>query len=244
MAKTQRLDKILSNTGYGTRREIKLLLKKGLVKVDGNTIKDASLHIDPYFNLVEINGERLIYKEFIYIMMNKPQGVLSASFDKKTRTVVDLLDDKYKTFEPFPAGRLDKDTEGLLVLTNDGKLAHNILSPKKHVPKTYFAKVEGVVDERDVGSFREGVTLDDGYRTLPADLVIEKNNDISEIYLTICEGKFHQVKRMFTAVGKKVIYLKRVSMGDLKLDESLEPGEYRELTKEEIRLLTMKQGEE
>jgi len=239
MSKTQRLDKILSNMGYGSRKEIKLIMKKGLVKVDGKVINDGSQHINPNTNLVEINGDTLVYKEFIYIMMNKPKGVLSASFDFRAETVVDLLDEKYQLYQPFPVGRLDKDTEGLLVLTNDGKLTHEVLAPKKHIPKTYYSKVEGVVDEEDICKFQQGVELDDGYKTLPAHLNIIKKGEISEITLTIFEGKFHQVKRMFHAVNKKVIFLKRISMGNLKLDESLGLGEYKEMTEAEIKSLKM-----
>ncbi len=144
-------------------------------------------------------------------------------------------------FEPFPVGRLDKDTEGLLVLTNDGQLAHRVLSPKKHVPKTYYAKIDGKVTEEDIEAFKNGVTLDDGYETMPSELVILKSDDISEIELTIHEGKFHQVKRMFESVGKTVVYLKRLSMGALKLDEILELGEYRELTDEEVKLIEVRE---
>ncbi|QZY53655.1 pseudouridine synthase [Crassaminicella profunda] len=234
MAKGQRLDKVLSNMGYGTRKEIKSIIKKGSVKVDERVVKDSSMHIDPYENHIEIDGVKLVYKEFIYIMMNKPQGVISATFDARVETVVDLLDPTYQIFEPFPVGRLDKDTEGLLILTNDGKLSHGLLSPKKHVPKTYYAHVEGKVDEKDQRIFKEGVVIDDGYKTLPAELNIIKSDEISEIELTIYEGKFHQVKRMFQSVGKKVIYLKRIAMGDLKLDEDLALGEYKELTEEDL----------
>ncbi|WP_235666988.1 16S rRNA pseudouridine(516) synthase, partial [Clostridioides difficile] len=169
--------------------------------------------------------------------MNKPDGYISATTDKYDPTVLDLIDLSYLAFEPFPVGRLDKDTEGLLVLTNDGKLSHRVLSPKKHVPKTYYAKIDGVVTEEDVEAFLEGVVLDDGYKTMPSQLNILKSDDESEIELTIHEGKFHQVKRMFESVGKKVVYLKRLSMGNLKLDESLELGEYRELTDEEVKLI-------
>ena len=151
--------------------------------------------------------------------------------------MLDLIEPNLLVFEPFPVGRLDKDTEGLLVLTNDGQLAHRVLAPKSHVPKTYYAKIDGKVTEEDINDFKEGVVLDDGYKTMPAELVILESDDISEIELTIHEGKFHQVKRMFESVGKKVTYLKRLSMGKLKLDESLELGEYRELTEEEIRLI-------
>ena len=167
-------------------------------------------------------------------MLNKPDGYISATFDKYDPIVLDLIDQSYLVFEPFPVGRLDKDTEGLLVLTNDGQLAHRVLSPKKHVPKTYYAKIQGKVTEEDIFAFEKGVILDDGYETMPSQL---KSDDMSEIELTIHEGKFHQVKRMFESVGKKVVYLKRLSMGKLKLDESLKLGEYRELTEEEVKLI-------
>ncbi len=232
-----RLDKLLSNMGYGSRKEVRQLLKKGAVRVNTETVKDAALHIDIDKDEVTILGEKVVYKEFIYLMMNKPQGVLSATEDLRDRTVIDLLDAEFRHFEPFPVGRLDKDTEGFLLLTNDGKLAHNLLSPKKGVPKTYFAHVEGIVTEEDVERLAEGVILDDGYETKPGRLVILKSAPVSEIELTITEGKFHQVKRMFEAVGKKVVYLKRLSMGPLSLDEGLDLGAYRELTEEEIALL-------
>ena len=170
-------------------------------------------------------------------MLNKPDGYISATFDKRDPIVLDLIDKEDLVFEPFPVGRLDKDTEGLLVLTNDGQLAHRVLSPKKHVPKTYYAKIEGIVTEEDIKAFAKGVTLDDGYETMPAELIILKSDEISEIELTIHEGKFHQVKRMFESVDKKVIYLKRLSMGKLKLDENLALGEYRELTDEEVKMI-------
>lgn len=237
MGKTVRLDKVLSNMGYGTRREIKNIIKKGHVKIDGQITKISNIHVDPEENQIEINGEVLEYRENIYIILNKPQGLISASFDSKMETVIDLLDEKYKIFEPFPVGRLDKDTEGLLILTNDGKFSHELLAPKKHVPKTYFAKVLGKVDKEDIVQFKEGVVLEDGYKTLPSTLEIIKSDDISEIELTIYEGKFHQVKRMFQAVGKEVIYLKRIAMGNLGLDPKLTLGEYRELTDEELNIL-------
>ena len=237
MAKTQRLDKLLSKMGYGTRKEIKGIVKKGWVLVNQNVVKDSSRHVDPYQDKIIVNGEELIYREYIYIMMNKPQGVISASFDPGIETVVDLLPEKYQIYDPFPIGRLDKDTEGLLLISNDGKLSHELLSPKKHIPKTYFAIVDGKVDEEDVARFNEGVVLEDGYKTLPGQLRILKSGELSEIELTIYEGKFHQVKRMFLAVGKTVTYLKRISMGNLKLDENLELGEFRELTEEELDIL-------
>ena len=237
MAKKQRIDKILSNLGYGSRSEIKKYCKQGSVVVNGSEVSNPGTQVDTENDAILFNGEEVIYREYIYLMMNKPDGYISATTDKYDPTVLDLIDLSYLAFEPFPVGRLDKDTEGLLVLTNDGKLSHRVLSPKKHVPKTYYAKIDGVVTEEDVEAFLEGVVLDDGYKTMPSQLNILKSDDESEIELTIHEGKFHQVKRMFESVGKKVVYLKRLSMGNLKLDESLELGEYRELTDEEVKLI-------
>ena len=233
-----RLDKLLANMGYGSRKEVKQLLKEKAVTVDGVVAKDAAMKVDPDAQDVSVYGERVVYTEFIYLMMNKPPGVVSATEDRYDETVIDLLDPLAQHFKPFPVGRLDKDTEGLLLITNDGSLSHNLLSPKKHVPKTYYATIDGVVTESDIEAFRQGVELDDGYVTKPGELVILKSDDVSEIELTIQEGKFHQVKRMFEAVGKKVTYLKRLSMGPLVLDEALELGDYRELTEEELATLT------
>lgn len=232
-----RIDKLLANLGYGSRKEAKKLLKDGAVRVNEVVVKDAKQHVDPGKDTVTLNGETIEYKEFIYLMMNKPSGVISATEDQADETVIDLLELEDQVYEPFPVGRLDKDTEGLLLITNDGQLAHRLLSPKKHVPKTYFAVIDGEVTENDAIVFKKGVTLDDGYETKPGELKILKSGIRSDIELTIMEGKFHQVKRMFEAVGKKVVYLKRISMGPLLLDETLELGEYRELTDEEVELL-------
>ncbi len=232
-----RLDKLLSNTGYGSRKEVRQLLKKGMIRVNGAVMKDAAQHVDPDKDAISLLGEEVIYREFIYLMMHKPPGVLSATEDNRDQTVVDLLGSEEQRFEPFPVGRLDKDTEGLLLLTNDGKLAHNLLSPKKGVPKTYYARVAGRVTEEDTAAFARGVILDDAYETKPGVLNILHSDEESEIELTITEGKFHQVKRMFEAVGKKVVYLKRLTMGPLELDPDLELGEYRELTQEELQQL-------
>ncbi|MBA2878348.1 16S rRNA pseudouridine516 synthase [Anoxybacillus kamchatkensis] len=232
-----RIDKLLANMGYGTRKEVKKLLKAGVVKVDGMTVKDAKTHVNPKEQVVTVWGEEVEYKPFIYLMMNKPKGVISATEDAVEETVVDLLEEEDRIFDPFPVGRLDKDTEGLLLLTNDGQLAHQLLSPKKHVPKTYEAIIDGEVTEDDIAAFRRGVVLDDGYETKPAELVIIRSGLRSDVRITITEGKFHQIKRMFQAVGKRVIYLKRIQMGPIPLDETLEPGEYRELTDEEMALL-------
>jgi 16S rRNA pseudouridine516 synthase len=237
MSKKQRLDKILSNIGYGTRKEVKDLIKAGVVQVDGRIAKDSGLQVDPISQTININNEDLVYREFIYIMMNKPQGVVSATEDNRDTTVVDLLDKSLQAFDPAPVGRLDKDTEGFLLLTNDGQLAHKLLAPKKHVPKTYFAHIEGRVEEANIVAFKNGVILDDGYETLPAELKILVQGEVSQVEIIIYEGKFHQIKRMFQAVDKEVIYLKRMAMGNLKLDENLETGEYRELKEEELMLL-------
>jgi len=240
MKSLQRLDKVLSNFGFGSRNDIKKLIKKGLVTVDGVTARDASMHVDPEKSIIAANGKTLNYRRFVYLMMNKPAGVISASYDDKLKTAVDLLPEEYSCFGLFPAGRLDIDTEGMLLLTNDGQLAHDLLSPKKHVDKRYYALIDGAVTEDDVKAFAEGVILDDGYRTMPAELFIIRSGPRSEIELILHEGKFHQVKRMFKAVGKKVIYLKRIQMGGLKLDESLGPGEFKELTPEDVELLRSK----
>lgn len=236
-----RLDKLLANMGYGSRKEVKKLLKDGVVRIDGKPVKDAKFHVNIEKQEVTIYGEVVEYKEFVYLMMHKPQGVISATEDDHHETVVDLLEFEDAIFNPFPVGRLDIDTEGFLLLTNDGKLTHQLLSPKKHVPKKYYAHIEGVVTEKDVEDFAKGVVLDDGYETKPGELTILNSDDISEIELVITEGKFHQVKRMFEAVGKKVVYLKRVEMGPLTLDEELELGQYRELTDEEVEMLKMYQ---
>ncbi|WFD09793.1 pseudouridine synthase [Tepidibacter hydrothermalis] len=240
MAKKMRIDKVLSNIGYGSRTEVNISCKRGLVVVNGEIVKKSSTQVDPENDEILFDGEKINYREFIYLIMNKPAGCVSATTDKWDQTVIDLLDMEHIAFNPFPVGRLDKDTEGLLVITNDGKLSHRLLSPKKHVPKTYFAKINGVVTNEDIEAFKEGVVLDDGYKTLPGELEILKSDDISEINLTIHEGKFHQVKRMFESVDKEVVYLKRIQMGKLELDESLELGEFRELTKEELELLETK----
>lgn len=232
-----RIDKMLANMGYGTRKEVKKLLKSGVVKVDDMIVKDPKTQVNPSEQTVTVWGEEVEYKQFIYFMMNKPPGVISATEDDVEETVVDLLEEDDQRFAPFPVGRLDKDTEGLLLLTNDGQLAHQLLSPKKHVPKTYFAIIDGEVTEADVGAFRRGVVLDDGYETKPAELVILSSALRSEVEVTITEGKFHQVKRMFQAVGKRVVYLKRIQMGPLSLDSTLALGEYRELTEDEIEEL-------
>ena len=232
-----RIDKYLSNMGFGSRKEVKILLKTKAVEVNGEVVRDPKIHVDEHADQVLVGGEPVAYTEFIYLLMNKPQDVISATEDKYDQTVIDLLAEEDRHFEPFPVGRLDKDTEGFLLLTNDGKLAHELLSPKKHVDKTYYAKIEGIVTEEDIKAFEKGVALDDGYVTKPASLNILESAAFSKIELTITEGKFHQVKRMFESVGKRVVYLKRLSMGPLSLDPELDLGEYRHLTEEELNSL-------
>lgn len=237
MSKVERLDKVLSNIGYGSRKDVKGFIKDGLVKVNNHIIKDSGYKVDPYADRINIDGEDIFYREYIYLMMNKPQGLVSSTDDPLTRTVIDLLSDEYKIFKPFPAGRLDKDTEGLLLITNDGKLAHELLSPKKRVDKTYYVEVDGVLEEEHIKLFKNGIVLDDGYKTLSSKLDILESSVISKVNLTIQEGKYHQVKRMFESLSMKVLYLKRITMGSLVLDSELKPGEYRELYEEEISLL-------
>lgn len=237
MAKLERLDKVLSNMGYGSRRDVKRFIKEGIVLVNDKIVKSNDAKVDPYSDKIVFDGEMVIYREFIYLMMNKPQGLVSSTDDPLTKTVIDLLEDEYLIYEPFPVGRLDKDTEGLLLISNDGKLAHELLSPKKGVNKTYYAEVDGIVQQDHIDIFQKGVTLDDGYQTMPAKLEILESNVISKINLTIQEGKYHQVKRMFESLSINVIFLKRISMGPLTLDKELDLGEYRELTDEEINIL-------
>ena len=234
----ERLDKVLSNLGYGSRKEIKQAVKKGLIEVNGELVKDNGMQVDPETDKIIVNGEEIFYRKYIYLMMNKPEGVVSATFDNRDETVVDLLEIEHQVFNPFPVGRLDKDTVGLLLLTNDGELNHRLISPKWKVDKIYYAKIDKKVTEDDVKKFKKGITLDDGYLCKEAKLeILSATEEGSEVMVTIQEGKFHQVKRMFEAVNKSVVYLKRVEFGTLKLDEELEEGEYRELTEEEVSIL-------
>lgn len=230
-----RLDKYLAEMGVGTRQEVKKQIRQGKVTVNGTVVKAADTKIDETCDEVTIGGLNISYVSYEYYMLNKPGGVVSATEDRRDTTVIDLIKDK-KRKDLFPVGRLDKDTEGLLLITNDGDLAHRLLAPKKHVDKVYYAKIDGMVTEEDVKRFAEGIDIgaEEEEMTRPAKLDIMKSAEESEIRLTIHEGKFHQVKRMFLAVGKEVTYLKRERMGTLCMDENLKPGEYRLLTEEEI----------
>jgi len=231
-----RLDKFLVVCAVGSRTEVKNLLKAGRVTVNGKKEKSAKLQINEERDEICFDGQVLEYEEFVYYMMNKPQGVISATEDPKHRTVLDLLDDLARTKEVFPIGRLDIDTYGLLLLTNDGKLAHALLSPKRHVDKTYLAQVKGIMTQEDVERFAKGIPLKD-FTCQPAKLEIVSVNPVknqSLVRVTIAEGKFHQVKRMVAYCGKEVVDLQRLTMGTLALDENLERGEWRRLTKEEL----------
>lgn len=228
-----RLDKALSNMGIASRKETKAAVKKGTIRVNGIPAKSSDMKITAADEVI-VNGISVGYKKHEYYMLNKPAGVVSATADKKDKTVIDLISTGRKDL--FPVGRLDKDTVGLLIITSDGELAHELLSPVKHVKKTYYARVTGLITEEASERFTNGILIGTE-QFKPAELTIIKNGSESEAQITIYEGKYHQVKRMFEAVGNKVIYLKRLSMGTLKLDESLKEGEYRELQEEEIQQL-------
>lgn len=236
-----RLDRFLANMGCGSRNEVKQLLRSGKVSVNGERIKDGSRHIVPQQDRIVCLDQWIRYREFIYLMLNKPAGVVSATEDSRERTVLDLVDGKYHNKGLYPVGRLDKDTEGLLILTNDGDLGHRLLAPKKHVSKRYYAKVAGEVGIPEMEAFQTGIVLEDGYRTMPARLEVLNSafgpEGISEVIIEIYEGKFHQIKRMMQALGKQVNYLKRITMGNLTLDPTLTPGEYREISEDEIDML-------
>lgn len=228
-----RLDKYLADMGKGTRTQVKEMIRKGRVTVDGGTVKSADRKIDPDKCQVCLDGILVNYVSVEYYMLYKPAGVVSAVTDRHYRTVVDLIEEKNRK-DLFPVGRLDIDTEGLLLITNDGALTHELLSPKKHVDKVYYAELDAPVPPDAAARFLEGIELEDGTKTLPADLELLAPQ---RVHLTIREGKFHQVKRMFEALGLHVTYLKRLSMGSLVLDETLPKGGYRPLTAKEIRLL-------
>lgn len=235
MSEQLRLDKYLADMNIGTRSELKTWIRKGRVKVNADICRSPEQKVSAA-DVICFDDKQINYVDYVYLMLHKPAGVVSATNDNVSRTVLDLVEDKQRK-DLFPVGRLDKDTEGLLLLTNDGDLAHRLLSPKKHVDKVYYAKINGRVTEEDDKAFQEGVDIGEERMTLPAKLKIISSDEISEIELTLQEGKFHQVKRMFEAVGKEVIYLKRISMGSLILDPSLAPGEYRSLTEEELEQL-------
>ena len=232
-----RLDKYLSDMGIGTRTELKKMIRKGQVSVNGVAVKDPGCVVSEDA-AVTVNGALIPYETLVYYMLHKPAGIISASEDPREATVIDLLPEPRRK-DLFPVGRLDRDTEGLLLITNDGDLAHRLLSPKHHVDKVYYARVSGQVTASDVAAFRKGLVLTDGLECMPAELEVLSVNSAetegfqSEVRITIREGKFHQIKRMFQAIGMEVLYLKRLSMGPLQLDPELKPGESRRLTERE-----------
>jgi 16S rRNA pseudouridine516 synthase len=237
MEKELRLDKFLADTRRWSRKEAKLLLKQGRVTVDGAVEKSPERKVSPKSCCVTVDGERVGWAEFHYLMLHKPAGVLTATEDRRQKTVLDLLPPEYADL--FPVGRLDKDTEGLLLLTDDGELAHRLLSPRYHVDKVYLAWIDGTVEESDVQAFADGMTLGDGTPCQPAGL---RSLGEGLCQVTLREGKFHQVKRMLALRGKPVLRLKRLSMGDLQLDEGLKPGEFRLLTDAEVHMIKENAG--
>ena len=236
----ERLDKIISATGKKSRREVREMVRQGRVLVDGKPAPAADMKVDPQTAVILLDGEPPGYEEFTYVMLHKPAGVLTATEDRRQETVLDLLPPELRRRALSPVGRLDKDTEGLLLLTNDGQLAHRLLSPKSHVDKVYYARVDGALEPGDIAAFAAGMTLGDGLECLPAGLEILSP---TEALVTLREGKFHQVKRMLAARGKPVLYLKRLSMGRLRLDPALAPGAWRMLTEEERSALNLSLSE-
>lgn len=232
-----RLDKFLADMGTGTRSQVKEFIRRGQVTVNGETAKRPELKVDPDEDQVCLQERTLTYQKHRYVMLHKPAGLVSATEDAREGTVLELLPAEARR-GLFPVGRLDKDTEGLLLLTDDGELAHRLLSPRKHVDKKYFARVAGRITGEDVRAFSRGMDIGDEKLTLPAVLtVLSEGEEASEVTVTLREGRYHQIKRMFEAIGSRVLYLKRISMGPLLLDDDLKPGEYRELTREERALL-------
>ena len=228
-----RLDKCLSAGGEWSRSQIKAMVRAGRITVDGKAAVKPEMQVEPDEQKICVDGSEYLYKESYCVMINKPAGVLTATQDKRDKTVVSLLSEKYQKLGLFPAGRLDKDAEGFVLLTNDGELAHSLMSPKKNVDKVYYVRVQGELNEDDVKAFEKGITIDGDILCAPAEMVIVSSGAESQARVTLREGRFHQLKRMFIARNKCVNYLKRESIGGVKLDFSLEPGDFRELTKDE-----------
>lgn len=234
----KRLDNILVNSGYGSRKDVQKIIKGKNVLVNNEIITKPSIHVNIQEDDITVYNEKVNYVEFVYLMMNKPKGFVSATHDKYDRTVLDLINDKDKFLEPYPIGRLDKDTVGLLIISNDGDMCHRVLAPKRHVSKKYFAKVNIPLNENHVKLFKNGIILEDNYKCMPGILnIISSSNEESHCEIVIHEGKFHQIKRMFESLGGSVTYLKRTNFGEIVLDESLLEGEYRHLTESEVSSL-------
>ncbi len=236
----ERIDKILASQGKLSRKEVKEMMKKGRILLNGTVIKDSSVKIDENKDVVSVDGVQITLKKHIYIMLNKPQGVVSASDSEKDETVVNLVPDELYRKGLFPAGRLDKDTTGFVLITDDGDFAHRILSPKNHIFKTYIAELQHKLSESDIKSLENGITLGDGTVLKEAKVEIVEDSDKPLVKIMICEGKYHQVKRMFAATGNKVMSLHRLKMGELELDINLKPGECREITPDELDLVAKK----
>lgn len=236
----QRLDKLISSQGSYTRKQAQQLIKDGLVKVDGIIVRDRGFHIDPEVNAVTVDGKEFTVEKFVYIMLNKPKGVVSATNDRSQKTVVDLVPDELKKRNLFPAGRLDMTTTGFVLITDDGDFAHRILSPKNHIEKTYEARLAESVSEEQLNMVAQGIVLKDGTECLPAKLRVIEDGANPLVEIKICEGKYHQIKRMFAAAGNGVIELKRTRMGNLDLDETLAEGECRRLTEKEVMQIAEK----
>ena len=230
----ERLDKILASQGTLSRRDVKVIIKKGRVLLNGVVVRDSAVKVDINSDKVKIDGETVVLKKHIYIMMNKPQGVVSASDSDTDKTVVDLVPNELFRKGLFPAGRLDNDTTGFVLITDDGEFAHNILSPKNHIFKTYLARLDHELSESDIEMLENGITLADGTILKEAKVEIVECTETPLVKIMICEGKYHQVKRMFAAAGNKVVSLHRSKMGELELDGNLLPGESREITSEEL----------
>lgn len=234
----KRLDNFLVNTGYGSRKEVQKLIRSNQVRVNEEVVNKPSIHVDVLKDKVFILDEEVVYRDFVYLMMNKPAGFVSSTYDKFDRTVLELVLDEDKILDPYPIGRLDKDTVGLLIISNDGDMCHRVLSPKHHVKKKYFVKVNGSLNNSHIEIFSNGIVLDGDIKCKPAKLtILQSDRSESRCELILTEGKFHQVKRMFDVLGLKVIYLRRVEFGGIKIDETLKEGEYRHLTEEEVGLL-------
>lgn len=239
-----RLDRFLTNQTTATRREAKEFAKAGLVSVNGIVVKDVSFSVNEEEDTVVVRGVPVSYRKHLYIMLNKPKGVVCATEDKRHRTVLDLLPEELRRKGLFPAGRLDIDTEGFVLITDDGEFAHQILSPKHHVPKTYHAVLEHPLSEEEMKQFCSGLILSDGTKCLPAELSMLEEGENPQVEVVLFEGKFHQVKRMFEAIGNRVLELKRVKIGELPLDQKLPPGEASEIMhKERLLILGSKTSE-
>lgn len=229
-----RLDKLLANHGLGTRKEVKGLIRKGYVTVNGIIVKKDDVKVDYQKDKIIVDGELIEYRPYVYLMLNKPAGYVSATKDNVHPTVLELIDG-YENYDLFPVGRLDIDTEGLLLITNDGDFSHKLMAPSRQHAKVYYAKISGIMDQDDINQFKHGIIIDTGYHCKPANLtILEQNAEGCEVQIEIFEGKFHQVKKMVAACGKEVTYLKRLSIRNLQLDRSLAQGDFRELSSQEL----------